>query len=665
MKRRSRKSGLFTIDPSRRFLEDLAKGLLKHFPVAETLVILPTRRAIPSLCRHLASAAGALILPTIKTLGSSEGDPEDNEPAPGVMSPLEQELLLARAMATATDLSRGAMSSPIGLSRGLSLATSLARLLNELEMSGISPQVLKERIGDDVILARHWERTPAFLHTQLVRWQKRLRQEKRLSPIKGQERLFARWLETAQNTPVVVAGSTGSHPHVARFLRALAKAPFGVVVLPGLDQELDERIWQALGPSHPQYALKKLLDKIPRSQVRPWLLRARRPKRQTLLRAALLRAALLGATPLPPQVMAQRPQQHTDAHLHVLTLPGLREEAQTIALILREVLQTPGRTGALVTSDRTLGRLVALELERWGIRIDDSAGTPLSLTPTGVFLRLIPQAAQEVGQEAGGGEPALLSLLKHPFTHLKFPRHHILQTTRQAEMSLRQNTALPACWDQLRAAAHTALTPLGNLLARTGQVSFSTLLETHQQCASVFAETPQGDKPLWTGEAGEAAEMFFTTLKPHQASVRSTDYRSLMARLLGRQKVWLPRHTHPRVFIWGPLEARLQSVDVMVLGGLNEGSWPPKIPFDPWLNRALRHRLGLEASERFLGLAAHDFAQLACAPKVVITRAQKVQGAPTTAARWVKRLDALLQDTPQAPAQSVPLVPVARAAPRC
>lgn len=51
--------------------------------------------------------------------------------------------------------------------------------------------------------------------------------------------------------------------------------------------------------------------------------------------------------------------------------------------------------------------------------------------------------------------------------------------------------------------------------------------------------------------------------------------------------------------------------------------------------------------ERRIGLAAHDFVQNASAPRVVLSRAQKVDGAPTIAARWLRRMTTLAGDLPR------------------
>jgi ATP-dependent helicase/nuclease subunit B len=81
----------------------------------------------------------------------------------------------------------------------------------------------------------------------------------------------------------------------------------------------------------------------------------------------------------------------------------------------------------------------------------------------------------------------------------------------------------------------------------------------------------------------------------------------------------------------------------MILGGLNEGSWPPEPEPDPWLSRPMRETLGLSPPERRIGLAAHDFTQCCGVPEVLITRARRTGTAPTVPSRWLTRLDALLQ----------------------
>ena len=100
--------------------------------------------------------------------------------------------------------------------------------------------------------------------------------------------------------------------------------------------------------------------------------------------------------------------------------------------------------------------------------------------------------------------------------------------------------------------------------------------------------------------------------------------------------------THPGIAIWGTLEARVQSADLVILGGLNEGIWPRLPAADPWLGRGIRRAVGLPSPERRIGLSAHDFQQAMGARRVVLTRATRDAEAPTVASRWLLRLENLL-----------------------
>ena len=122
--------------------------------------------------------------------------------------------------------------------------------------------------------------------------------------------------------------------------------------------------------------------------------------------------------------------------------------------------------------------------------------------------------------------------------------------------------------------------------------------------------------------------------------IEPADYPELFHAAIAETVVRRPEQ-NVRVRIFGPLEARLQSVDRLVLGGLVEGVWPPETRADPWLSRPMRHELGLDLPERRIGLSAHDFAQALGAPEVILTRAARQAGAPTVASRFVQRLAAV------------------------
>ena len=101
-------------------------------------------------------------------------------------------------------------------------------------------------------------------------------------------------------------------------------------------------------------------------------------------------------------------------------------------------------------------------------------------------------------------------------------------------------------------------------------------------------------------------------------------YRTLIAGETVRSRV----PVHPRLSIWGPFEARLQQPDVMILGSLNEGTWPEAADPGAWLNRPMRASSGLPAPEEEIGRAAHDLTTFLGAETVILTRADKVDGVP-------------------------------------
>jgi double-strand break repair protein AddB len=166
----------------------------------------------------------------------------------------------------------------------------------------------------------------------------------------------------------------------------------------------------------------------------------------------------------------------------------------------------------------------------------------------------------------------------------------------------------------------------------------------HMAVVRCFAGV-KSHEPIFTGEADEKLNAIlevFAAQKDKGFGVTYLDYLSLLDRALAADKARQQVGIHPHAMIWGPLEARVQGADVVILGGLNEGVWPEQPPSDPWLNRNMRREVGLLLPERQIGLAAHDFQQAACAGEVVLTRSAQTDGAETVPSRWLSRLTNLL-----------------------
>ncbi|MEL6324089.1 MAG: PD-(D/E)XK nuclease family protein, partial [Pseudomonadota bacterium] len=170
----------------------------------------------------------------------------------------------------------------------------------------------------------------------------------------------------------------------------------------------------------------------------------------------------------------------------------------------------------------------------------------------------------------------------------------------------------------------------------------------------------------WAGPDGAAAARCLeetAALIAPLGAVSPTTFAEILRHQAASLSVPEPGRTHPRLSIWGPLEARLQQADRVILAGLNEDVWPQRPPADAFLPRRFRTTLGLAAPEDRLGLAAHDFAQLASAPDVTLLYSARREDAPAVASRWALRLKTLVQGALGADVASV-LEPAAHRDPR-
>ena len=104
---------------------------------------------------------------------------------------------------------------------------------------------------------------------------------------------------------------------------------------------------------------------------------------------------------------------------------------------------------------------------------------------------------------------------------------------------------------------------------------------------------------------------------------------------------------HPRLAILGAVEARMHPAQAvgahrLILAGFNEGNWPPRADIDPWMNSAMRAAVGLPPKNWRSGLSAHDVYMAICSKDIIVTRADKEAGTPTTKSRWLQRMEVVM-----------------------
>lgn len=669
---------VFTIPAGRSFVDALAAGLLRRHAdspeaLAAATVLLPTRRACRALqAAFLRASAGApLLLPRLLTLGDLDAEellfeaPSFTETGAAELPPavpaVQRQLLLATCiLAHSRALAADAGLPKVSEDQAVRLAGELARLIDQVETEGVDFAALEGLVPEDY--AEHWQITLEFLRIVTEAWPRILADLGCIGPAERRRRLAelqaAAWRHNPPAAPVIAAGSTGSIPATAGLLRTVAGLPQGAVVLPGLDVESDEEIWREIrgDPGHPQHGMAQLLDRLglERSAVRLW--------EEAVPQAGAARARFANLALRPAEGTARWHEARGEgfeaalAGVQRVDCADAGEEALVIALLLRRQAEQPGATAALVTPDRALARRVAVNLERWSIAVDDSAGRGLASTPPGVFLRLTAEMAA-----AQFAPVDLLAALKHPLAaggeapgafrrKVRALERAVLRGARPAPglAGLRRALADAPQAAQLLPWFDSLTSALGPLAQAVdgGADQLGSLVEAHIAAAEALAtsDSERGSDRLWAGEAGEAAAAFMAELREAAIATpvtRSLHYPAALQALMAGRAV-RPRYgLHPRIAILGPLEARLQHADLVILGGLNEGTWPGEVDPGPWLSRPMQSALGLPLPERRIGLAAHDFFQAFCAPRVTMTRAERVDGTPTVPARWLRRIDAL------------------------
>ncbi|HXC12094.1 MAG TPA: double-strand break repair protein AddB [Stellaceae bacterium] len=672
---------LYTLAPERPFLAILARGLLAMsgsdaLALSRITVLLPTRRAARSLRdAFLRTNPGGkepgtpLLLPRMRPIGDLDSDElalaegigdSGDLSIPPTIPELRRRLLLTQLV---QKWGRRGRRDPLLPGQAAALAGSLARLLDTVASEGASFARLRDLAPPD--LAEHWEIVCEFLEILPKAWPAILAAEGALDPSDRRNRLLARqaaiWQRTPPRDPIVAAGLTGGIPAMTELIRVVASLESGTVILHGLDRRCGASEWEAIeqDEAHPQYLIAGLLRslELAPADVRDWPAQSLRDGGSPRAR----RLRLVGE--------AMRPAPTTDAwrdlpECSADTLDGVsrydcagaHEEALTIALLLRRKLETPGATAALVTPDRELARRVAAELARWGIAIDDTAGLPLNRTPPGVFLRLVLDlAASELAPVP------LLAALKHPLAAGGLAPAAFRDLTRRLEQAIRgprpapgfaglrdavagkNDERLQAFIGRLRA----CLGALPDLLAADA-APLDRLATAHIEAAERLAATDDetGADRLWREAAGETAARFYNELidaagdfpplpgRHYPALYETLAVGAVVRSLYGR---------HPRLAIWGLVEARLQQADLVVLGGLDEGIWPGPAAHDPWMSRQMRREFKIAVPERAIGIAAHDFVQAIAAPEAALTRAARKEGVPTVPSRWLLRLDTVLR----------------------
>ncbi|MBU7580914.1 MAG: double-strand break repair protein AddB, partial [Porphyrobacter sp.] len=481
---------VYSIAAHRGFADALVAGLVPRyreegFGLARLTLLVPSSRAARTMSeafiRHAGeSGEGGLLMPRMIAVGDLDldeklgaaFDPLVAAETPPACDPVRRWLTLDRLIAE--ERAAEGMDALPGRAR-LSLAREMARTIDRLL---VEEKAVTDLLADAVLdqlgsLAGHWQRSIRLFARVSARWQAELAERGEVDAATRRNLLFdqaaRRWKAAPPPHPIIAAGVTSASPALARMLRVVAELPQGAVVLPDLDLAMADSAWEELGCAgasdepggpifgagdaltHPQYHLKLLLNRmgVNRAEVQQW-------HRRGIAAADPARSHAISSLFLPPE--ASRVWQALDAGkrrldgVRLLSAASIEEEAQAIALMVRQGLEQPEQRIAVVTADRGLARRVAQHLERWHIVADDSAGRPLALTTAGRLFGLLAEIA------ANGADPGnLVAAFAHPLVRGWDPgvRADWLKSLRAFDRYLRGPAPAPGM-EALRKAADKA-----------------------------------------------------------------------------------------------------------------------------------------------------------------------------------------------------------------
>ncbi len=711
---------VFTIPAGAPFLPTFSRALvdgelIEGFPgssgplaLAGATVYVPTQRAAAALAEALLAASGgeSVLLPRIAPLGAFE--PEDaatffdpaseDAPRPGVPpgvgalarrhalallvrkwgQALEGAICGADADRLLFDRERPALvaSSP---AQAYALAADLAALIDDMTIEGVDWRRIETLAPEEY--DRYWRITLDFLKIAFAHWPEWLRDNGLVDRAKRTALLVEaeiKALETgARRGPTIIAGSTGANRATAELIAAIARSEAGAVVLPALDMHLDEVAWNMIGAcgdapqglaGHPQALLHRLIGRIGvrRGDVRT----LGAPPACAAARSAFLSEALRPAdstdlwrrreAALAPTAVAA-----ALAGVSIIVAENETEEALALAIAMREVLETPGKTAALVTPNPSIARRVSAELARWGVEVEDSAGRTLGQSEAGALARLVLKAAVDLrpinvqalavhsaarfGRARAECERAVRALELGIFRAAPLLSLDELDkafaAARAASGDRRVHRAIRSIDDGRRAAgeslARDLVAALDPLRARCASAPLREWLLMHRGALDAVLAAPEGDRSAPHGLDALAALMDdWREAAGDGFACTLAEYAALFDEALAGVRAPPAPGGHPRLRILGLLEARLLSFDRALIAGLDELVWPPAVDTDPFLNRPMRAQLGLSPPERRIGQTAHDFLSALGAPEAILSRATKRGGEPTVPSRFLQRIGA-------------------------
>ncbi|MBN1325152.1 MAG: PD-(D/E)XK nuclease family protein [Alphaproteobacteria bacterium] len=154
--------------------------------------------------------------------------------------------------------------------------------------------------------------------------------------------------------------------------------------------------------------------------------------------------------------------------------------------------------------------------------------------------------------------------------------------------------------------------------------------------------------------------------------LKLSDARAVIADVLSGVSVRTQMNDAANIFVLGTIESRMQTADVIILTGLNEGMFPSIGYENSWLPRHMAEKIGLPSPDRKVSLMSLDFMNLSCGETVYWLRSKTAGSSQTTESRFISRVDVTSNGIKKDKAilsvvrnrDNVPLIPLDYSSPR-
>ena len=638
-------------------VEKIMGSLPKSNPLALTdiTIYVPSPRAGLALKEAFIKQNGAGLLPAIHMMSFHDEDMDAHRferndlEKKEIISSLGRQMVLTQFVQTAYP--------SYSFNKCFEQATALSSLFSKLKAYDLTLSDVEKEIPEN--LSNHWKQNVEFFKIAFQFYPNWLGGNHKVDTVDAAQKAVEVELESLQKNgmknPIWAVGFSDTTPLGFKLLKEIISHEKGVLIFSSLDKNMSDDLFESVPETHPQFTLKRMLSKLEIKRAEVTFLK----ENITSSRALCWQQALAPAAGL----------KKLDDTTALQGLKGLSyveaatesEEAELIALMMRETLESENKTCALISPDRRLSLRVEACLKKWGVNVDDSAGMPLLSTPVGRLFYMIVNLVNEYFSPL-----VLAEFLHHKHTNLghienkkqklKALEHLVLRGEKPAAgfVGLRQKLQKSLQNERkdgsLAPDAATLLDELENvfkpLLGKGAKYKVDFWISKHLNILkTVLKQDENDDLNIFDDESGQTLLGMLSSWQDAAKDVNEINletYMGMLAGVMSTTAVRKKQSTHPRLFIWGPMESRLQNVDRVIVGALNEGVWPRQVAADVWFNSTICEKLGIPNAQVHVGMSAHDLLNLVTQKEVFMTRTLKDAEGETIPSRFISRFESVM-----------------------